>query len=109
MAPVSGYSQHPTAKGDALRFMLRKHLTRLPQVLFRQRPVFISIAQAMLVTGAFVMSWLLCFDFSLPHRRLLLTSGLLLVVIRLVALRLFNLNHGWWHFASVSDALSILK
>src|SRR5438552_12840106 len=63
----------------------------------------------MLVIGSFLLSWLLRFDFSLPYRRILLTSGLLLVVVRLITLRLFNLNHGWWYFASVSDALSILK
>jgi FlaA1/EpsC-like NDP-sugar epimerase len=78
-------------------------------VLFHHRPVFISIVQAMLVIGSFVVAWLLRFDFSLPYRLILLTSGLLLVVIRLITLRLFKLNHGWWHFASVSDALNILK
>jgi len=63
----------------------------------------------MLVIGSFLLSWLLRFDFSLPYRRILLTSGLLLMVVRLITLRLFNLNHGWWHFASVSDALNIIK
>jgi FlaA1/EpsC-like NDP-sugar epimerase len=87
----------------------RKYLIRLPQVLFHRRPVFISIVQAMLVIGSLVVAWLLRFDFSLPYRRILLTSGLLLVVIRLITLRLFKLNHGWWHFASVSDVLNILK
>ena len=81
----------------------------MPQVLFRQRPVFISVLQAMLVTVSLVMTWLLRFDFSLPYRRILLTSCLLLVGVRLTTLRLFNLNHGWWHFASVSDATNILK
>src|SRR6266513_790110 len=81
----------------------------MPQVLFRQRPVFISVVQAMLVTVSLVMTWLLRFDFSLPYRRILLTSCLLLVGVRLTTLRLFNLNHGWWHFASVSDATNILK
>jgi FlaA1/EpsC-like NDP-sugar epimerase len=89
--------------------MIRKYLIRLPRVLFNQRPLFISVVQAMLVIGSFVLSWLLRFDFSLPYRRILLTSGLLLVVVRLITLRLFNLNHGWWNFASVSDALNILK
>jgi FlaA1/EpsC-like NDP-sugar epimerase len=88
---------------------MRKYLVRLPQVLFHRRPVFISIVQAMLVTASLGLSWLLRFDFSLPYRRNLLISGLLLVVVRLITLRLFRLNHGWWHFASVSDALSILK
>jgi len=78
-------------------------------VVFHQRPVFISIVQAMLVIGSFVVAWLLRFDFSLPYRPILLTAGLLLVVIRLITLRLFQLNHGWWHFASVNDALNILK
>jgi len=87
----------------------RKYLIRLPQVLFHQRPVFISIVQAMLVIGSLIVAWLLRFDFSLPYRRVLVPSGLLLVVIRLLTLRLFKLNHGWWHFASVSDALNILK
>jgi len=92
-----------------LRSRLRKYVVRLPQVLFRQRPIFISVVQLSLVTGSLVVAWVLRFDFSLPYRRILVTSGLLLLVVRLITLRLFNLNHGWWHFASVSDAINILK
>ena len=88
---------------------MRKYLVRLPRLLFHQRPVFISVVQSLLVTGSLVIAWLLRFDFSMPYRRNLLTSGLLLVLVRLITLRLFNLNHGWWHFASVSDAINILK
>jgi len=101
--------QLSTIKGDALRSKIRKYLVRLPRLLFHQRPVFISVVQSLLVTGSLVMAWLLRFDFSIPYRRNLLTSGLLLVLVRLITLRLFNLNHGWWHFASVSDAINILK
>jgi len=89
--------------------MMRRYVVRLPQILFSKRPVFIYAFHAALVAGSLVLGWLLRFDFSLPYRRILLTSGLLLLVIRLIALRLFNLNHGWWHFASVSDAINILK
>jgi len=109
---VVGNSDCPqllVVKGDSLRFRLRKYLVRLPQVLFRRRPVFISVVQLLLVTGSVIAAWLLRFDFSLPYRPILLSSGLLLLVIRLITLRLFNLNHGWWHFASVSDAVNILK
>jgi FlaA1/EpsC-like NDP-sugar epimerase len=88
---------------------MREYLLRLPQILFHRRPVFIYVFQAMLVFTSLVLGWLLRFDFSLPYRRVLLASGLLLVVVRLITLRLFNLNHGWWHFASVSDAIGILK
>src|SRR5258706_490299 len=88
---------------------MRERLLRLPQLLFNRRPLFIYIFQTMLVFASLVLGWLLRFDFSLPYRRVLLSSGLLLVVVRLITLRLFNLDHGWWHFASVSDAINILK
>src|SRR3984893_13982594 len=88
---------------------MREYLLRLPQLLFHRRPVFIYIFQAMLVFSSLILGWLLRFDFALPYRRTLLTSGLLLVAVRLITLRFFKLNHGWWHFASVSDALNILK
>src|SRR5713101_1506293 len=88
---------------------MREYLLRLPQLLFHRRPVFIYVFQAMLVFSSLVLGWLLRFDFSLPYRRVLLTSGLLLIVVRLITLRLFNLNHGWWHLASVNDAMDILK
>src|SRR5712692_4465164 len=88
---------------------MRKYFSRLPQILFNRRPVFIYAFHSALVAASLVIGWLLRFDFSLPYRRVLLSSGLLLVVVRLITLRLFNLNHGWWHFASVSDAINILK
>jgi len=92
-----------------LRAKIHRYLVKLPRVLFHQRPVFISVVQSLLVTVSLVTAWLLRFDFSLPYRRILLTSGLLLLLVRLITLRLFKLNHGWWHLASVSDAVSILK
>ena len=88
---------------------MRKYFSRLPQILFNRRPVFIYAFHSALVAASLVLGWLLRFDFSLPYRRVLLSSGLLLVVIRLITLHSFNLNHGWWHFASVSDAINILK
>ena len=89
--------------------MIRKYLLRLPQILFNKRPMFIYAFHAALVAASLPLGWLLRFDFSLPYRYVLLTSGLVLVVVRLITLRLFNLNHGWWHFTSVSDAINILK
>jgi FlaA1/EpsC-like NDP-sugar epimerase len=89
--------------------MRREYLARLPQFVFHRRPLFIYVFQAVVVFNSLVLSWLLRFDFSLPYRSSLLQAGLLLVVVRLATLRLFNLDHGWWHFASVSDATAILK
>jgi len=89
--------------------MIRQFMLRLPRLLFHGRPWFILFFQAAVVFCSLVLAWLLRFDFSLPYRRTLLVSSVLLVVVRLLALRLYHLNRGWWHFASVSDALNILK
>src|SRR5271163_3229439 len=87
---------------------MREYLLRLPQLLFN-RPLFIYVFQAILVFSSLLLGWLLRFDFSLPYRRVLFESSFLLVAVRLITLRFFKLDHGWWHFASVSDALKILK
>jgi FlaA1/EpsC-like NDP-sugar epimerase len=87
----------------------RTFLVRLPELVSNRSPVFIYAFQAFLVTCGLVSGWLLRFDFSIPYGRVLLTSGFLLIVLRLIFLRFFKLDHGWWHFASVSDVLTILK
>ena len=89
--------------------MRHEYLARLPQFVFQRRPWLIYVFQAVVVFTSLVLAWFLRFDFSLPYRHSLLLSGLLLVAVRLLALRLFHLDHGWWHFASVSDAMNILK
>jgi FlaA1/EpsC-like NDP-sugar epimerase len=78
-------------------------------VMLRRRTWFITLFQATIVYGALLIAWLLRFDFTLPYRSLLLASAPILVVIRLIALRMFNLNRGWWHFSGVSEAIDILK
>jgi FlaA1/EpsC-like NDP-sugar epimerase len=78
-------------------------------MMLRRRTWFITLFQAMIVLGALLIAWLLRFDFTLPYRSLLLASAPILVVIRLIALRIFNLNRGWWHFSGVSEAIDILK
>jgi FlaA1/EpsC-like NDP-sugar epimerase len=89
--------------------MRRFYLSRLPQFVFHRRPWFIFLFHAALIFVSLVLAWLLRFDFTLPYRQMLIVSGLLLVAVRLVALRAFHLDRGWWHFASVSDATNILK
>jgi FlaA1/EpsC-like NDP-sugar epimerase len=71
--------------------------------------VFVYLFQSGIVAVSLTLGWLLRFDFSLPYRRTLLISTLLLVPVRLVTLRLFRLDHGWWRYSSVSDAMEILK
>jgi FlaA1/EpsC-like NDP-sugar epimerase len=96
-------------KYQLAKYMTRHYAVRLLRQLFYKWPVSIYAFHATLVAASLVLGWLLRFDFSLPERRVLLIAGLLLVVVRLITLRLFNLHRGWWHFASVSDVINILK
>jgi FlaA1/EpsC-like NDP-sugar epimerase len=78
-------------------------------MMLRRRTWFVVLFQATIVLSSLLIAWLLRFDFTLPYRDLLIASAPVLVVIRLVALRIFNLNRGWWHFSGISEAMDILK
>ena len=89
--------------------MTRPRAVQLPHLLSQWRPVFICAFQAILVFSSLVLAWLLRFDFTLPYRRVLLTSAVILVAVRLVTLLCFKLHRGWWHYAGVGDVVNILK
>src|SRR6202795_966848 len=78
-------------------------------MMLRWKTWFVVLFQATIVLGSLLIAWLLRFEFTLPYRDLLIASAPVLVVIRLVALRIFNLNRGWWHFSGISEAMDILK
>ena len=88
---------------------MRKHIKNLPRLVFENRPWFITLFEAALVLCSLTLAWLLRFDFRLPYRSLLFNTLPILILIRLAALRLFNLHRGWWHFSGIAEALDILK
>lgn len=88
---------------------MRKTFLSLSRLVLDNRPWLIGVFQALLVFCSLVVAWLLRFNFYLPYRHLLLWTAPILIVIRLVSLRVFNLNHGWWHFSGISDALRIVE
>ena len=89
--------------------MTSEYILLLPKILFRRRPIVIQVVQALIIVTSLLIAFLLRFDFSLPEPRLFLVSGIVLIVIRLISLRVFGLNHGWWSLTSVSDALNVVK
>jgi FlaA1/EpsC-like NDP-sugar epimerase len=90
-------------------FMAQQIAENLSQKLLRFTVWIIVPFQAALVFCSLVLAWLLRFDFSLPYRSLLFSSAMLLIVIRLAAIGYFDLFHGWWRYAGVSDVLDIAK
>ncbi|HEU5411221.1 MAG TPA: nucleoside-diphosphate sugar epimerase/dehydratase [Candidatus Acidoferrales bacterium] len=81
----------------------------LAQTLLRHSRFFIAVFQSTLIFLALVGAWLLRFDFSLPHRALLLLAAPILILLRLIALAAFGLSHGWWRYSGVNDAFDVLK
>ncbi len=79
------------------------------QALMEHRVWFIASFQALLVFCALILAWFLRFDFMLPNRRLLFVSAAVLLCIRLVTLRIFNLHRGWWDYTGIADAVGVIK
>src|SRR5437868_6378895 len=89
--------------------MRTKHFFKFSMLLLQRRTWFITLVHAVIVLGSLFFAWLLRFDFSLPHRRMLAAAVLILPIVRVVVFRAFNLLHGWWQYTGVSDAWDITK
>lgn len=84
-------------------------LVNLAQALLRRTAWFAGVFQAVLVMGSLALAWMLRFDFSVPHRRMLLLALPILMALRLLAFWRFGLLRGWWSYAGPEDMLRILK
>jgi len=74
-------------------------------MLLKNRWVVV-VVQALLILASLMTAWLLRFEFSLPHFSLLLQAAPLLLGFRLLAMRRYNLFHGYWRYTSVRERRS---
>jgi FlaA1/EpsC-like NDP-sugar epimerase len=81
----------------------------LARTLLSKNSWFVGAFQAGLIFVSLTLAWFLTFDFTLPHRRLLLGSACLLIAIRMAAIAGFGLLHGWWRYTGLSDTLDVVK
>ena len=77
--------------------------------LLRCRSLLVLLSQAGLILASLVCAWLLRFDFRLPDSGLLWAAAPMLIAVRLAAMPLFNLTHGWWRYTGISDAVDVGK
>lgn len=91
--------------------MVKRKISRLPKGLFflEHRAPFIIVGNILLVLCSFLMAWGLRLEFHLPPTSILLLTAPVLIAIRLASLSRFNLLHGWWHYAGLSEAIDIAK
>jgi len=84
-------------------------IINLARTLLRKNAWFVGAFQAVLIFVSLVLAWLLRFDFTLPDRRLLFFAACVLILVRMAAIALFGLLHGWWRYTGLSDTLDVLK
>jgi FlaA1/EpsC-like NDP-sugar epimerase len=77
-------------------------------MLFKLRLWLILALNVALVCMSVTTAWLLRFEFTLPHRRVLFAALPVLVLMRLAALARFNLLHGYWRYTGINDITDIV-
>ena len=78
-------------------------------MLLRKYTWVIVGLQAAIIIASLGTAWLLRFEFSFPHREVLVVAAPLLLLFRLLAMWRYNLFHGYWRYTGVSDAADIGK
>jgi FlaA1/EpsC-like NDP-sugar epimerase len=78
-------------------------------MFMKRNSVGIVLLHAALVFLSVVLSWLLRFDFKLPHISVLLFLAPLLILYRLCAMARFGLLHGYWSHTGIHDVPEMAK
>ena len=84
-------------------------IIQVARALLRKHSWFVAAFQATLIFVCLVLGWFLEFDFTLPHRRLLLYAAVVLIVVRMSAIAAFGLLHGWWRYTGIRDTIDVGK
>jgi FlaA1/EpsC-like NDP-sugar epimerase len=77
--------------------------------ILRIRRLAVIASQALLVSIALLLSWLLRFECSLAHADVLLFGMPFLVVIRLGCMAHWGSLHGYWRYTDINDVTRILS
>jgi FlaA1/EpsC-like NDP-sugar epimerase len=90
---------------------VNKKVSRLlkEQRFLKYRAPFIVGLNILLVFCSFLTAWALRFEFHLPPRSVILLIVPVLIVMRLASNARYNLLHGWWRYAGLSEAVDVAK
>jgi FlaA1/EpsC-like NDP-sugar epimerase len=78
-------------------------------MLLQKRHSAACLLQLTLVIVSATAAWLLRFDFTFPRRAVFLCALPLLLSLRFLSMRYFNLLHGYWRYTGIVDALDVLR
>lgn len=88
---------------------MKHKISRLGRLLLEQSSWAAALLQSVLILVSLVLAWLLRFDFSWKDQNLLLATAPVLLLVRLLTMKLFRLDHGWWQYTGVNEALDVAK
>ena len=78
-------------------------------MLLKRRSILVFLLQLGLIIVSATVAWMLRFDFTVPHIKVFLFALPILLLARVAAMARFNLFHGYWRYAGISDAIDIAK
>ncbi|WP_429884712.1 polysaccharide biosynthesis protein [Geoalkalibacter halelectricus] len=80
-------------------------------MFFNKRSLAIFGLKTAIILTAFLLAFLLRFDFQIPASQWRILSELLLPVlaIKLVVFWRFGMNHGWWRYVSLADVFDVFR
>lgn len=67
------------------------------------------LTQSVTVCAAFLLAWLLRFDFTLPRPELFFAAVPALIAIRWAAMTVFKLTHGYWRYTALADLKDLAR
>src|ERR1039457_6460046 len=113
---MSQLSMHSSQllRGIQRRLVSRHPSTLIPEILQRSvlshRLLFIRLWHALAIGLSLLAAFSLRFDFSVPDTEVpRLVFGLVIVILaKMIVFYFFDIEHGWWRFAGISDLLRLL-
>ena len=84
---------------------------KIKDLVLKYRRILIIAFHAMLLAGAFILSFLLRFEFSIPPDQLKWVYKFLpaILIIKTVVFSYFGLYYGLWRYVSINDMWQIFK
>jgi FlaA1/EpsC-like NDP-sugar epimerase len=76
--------------------------------LLQHTSYFVLAFQGALIFLSLATAWLLRCGFEAPEKKLLLSVPVL-IFLRLIIIRVFNLHHGWWRYTGIPDVINVIK
>jgi FlaA1/EpsC-like NDP-sugar epimerase len=105
------FNHHYPSSGRKIHRGIKTVKTTMKFNLIYKNFLIIFFADMLLLTGSLFLSYLIRFDFHLPHPYSFLLYQILpfVLIIKISCFYFFDLYRGMWRYTSIADLLNIIK